>query len=178
MMKRLIIVSVIVSLLITLCSCAEATASDLKFYVLNRELLSDSMNSSEIIKTAKKEGRLAFDGEDIISYNWQNHTVNLTKDAVGSVSATTLQSGGSSIFKVDDSFAFVLIIGNKLIYTGGFTSGIKNPQIPLQPSIKDESRYSFSINFDSKYSEKKDNRQNKNLYNFLENQGLLTTKKN
>ncbi len=179
MIKRLISYFSLIVIVFTLSACTGTNqASDLKFYVVNRSLLNDGMSDSQVIKTAKAEGRLVFDGEDIYGYNWQNHLITLSKDSVFSIGTTTKESGGSAIFKVDDSYAFVLVLKNKLIYTGGFVSGTKNPNVPLQPYIKDESKYSFSIKFDSKYADFEDNRQNSALYDFLKHQGLLSSKTN
>lgn len=175
-MKKFAAFILILIILTSFSSCASLGAQDLKFYVISGKLLNESMSDSEIIKTAKSEGRLAFDGNDIVGYNWQTHTVMLREEAVTSVGTVTEQSGGSAIFKTDDTHAFVLVLGNTLIYTGGFKSGTKNPNVPLEPHIEDKTRYSFSIEFDSKYATGKDNRSNAKLYSFLESSGMLSSK--
>lgn len=167
---------IIIVLLLSLTSCAKLTAEDMRFYVVDADALSTSMSDSEVIKTAKNQGRLVFDGNDIIGYNWKTHTIMLREEAVTSVGTVTEQSGGSALFKVDDTHAFVFVLGNTLIYTGGFEQGSKNPNVPMQPYIKDKTRYSFEIGFDSKYADGKDNRSNAKLYNFLESSGMLSSK--
>lgn len=165
--------------LLILCSCKSTFSPDqLKIYVLPRDALSDSMTDSEKVDVAENEGRLAFDGNDIEGYNWQTHTVTLYDTSVSSLGVVTAESGGSSIFKTDDTYAFVLVIDNKLIYVGGFTQGSKNASTPLQPQITDADGTSFKLTFDSKYAEYADNRNNKTLYNFLNSCGKLSSKTN
>lgn len=175
-MKKFTALLLTAIMLLTLCSCRALGAEDLKFYVISSEVISESMSDSEIIKAAEKDGRLAFDGNDITGYNWQTHTVMLREEAVTSVANVTEQSGGSAIFKTDDTHAFVLVLGNTLIYVGGFESGSKNPNVPLEPHIEDKTRYSFSISFNSKYATSKDPRSNAKLYSFLEASGMLSSK--
>ena len=177
-MKRILLIILSLILLLNFGACKKDDASLLKFYVVDRNEINQGMSNKEIVSTVKKEGRLVFDGTDLDGYNWEKHKVTLNENSVGSIGATNSENGGSAIFKVDDSYAFALILDNSLIYFGGFEVGAKTPDIPLQPYIKDESKYVFSIKYDSKYSIEKDNRSNKKLYNFLENQGLLITNVN
>lgn len=177
-MKRINFLVVLILITLLISSCKSSQASDLKFYVISREILQNTITDADIVKKAKNEGRLAFDGEDIMGYHWKTHTVMLNSNAITSIGKVTAESGGSALFKVDDSYAFVLVLNNKLVYTGGFTNGIKNPDVPLQPSIKDKTNTSFSIQFDSKYTNENDKRQNKALYNYLESLGLLSAKTN
>lgn len=176
MIKKSVVLVVLTAVLIMICSCHKTQKNDLMFYVINRESIQSNMSNSEIVSTVKAKGRLAFNGNDIEAYNWQNHVVKLYEEAVPSLGNVTNESGGSSIFKTDDTYAFVLIIKDTLIYVGGFKQGIKNPNPPLQPSIHDNERYSFCIEFDKKYSEHEDNRSNSTLYSFLNKHGLLSTK--
>lgn len=176
-MKRLCLV-IAFAMLITaaLSSCSKQKPSDLKFYVIKRDELAETTTESEKIKAVDLYGRLAFDGDDIEGYNWQTHTVFLKSDSVLSLGTVTDESGGSRIFKTDDTYAFVLMLKNTIIYSGGFQNGIKNPDIPLQPSIEDSSAQSFKITFDSKYGGNVDPRSAQKLYDFLNKQGLLSTK--
>lgn len=177
MSKRFLLLILLFTLV--LCGCKVNYAPDqLKIYVLPRDSLSDSMTDSEKVAVAENEGRLAFDGNDIEGYNWQTHTVTLYDTSVSSLGVVTSESGGSSIFKTDDTYAFVLVIKNKLIYVGGFIQGSKNASTPLQPQISDVDGNSFSLTFDSKYAGYADNRSNKTLYSFLNSCGKLSSKTN
>ena len=151
------------------------TKSSLEIYVIEQSKLDSALNDNETVKLVKKSGRLVFDGNDINGYNWETHTVTMKKEAVPSHSKVTTESGGSAIFKVNDSYAYMLILNNSLIYSGGFMYGSKNPSIPLQPSISDIDEYSFKITFDSKYSTGADPRDNKSLYKYLNEFGLLSS---
>lgn len=176
MIKKLLPIFLI---LVLLSGCSgEASPEQLGFYVISRSSLSDSMADSEIVSLAKESGRLVFDGSDIEGYNWQTHTVTLYETSVPSRGVVTNESGGSAIFKTDDTQAFILTVNDTLIYVGGFTAGSKTPDIPLQPSISDNGNYSFKILFDAKYSTGSDNRNNKALYNFLKSCGKLSSKTN
>ncbi len=157
-------------------SCSGQKRDSLRFYVVSRSQLSASMSASETAKFVRENGRLVFDGDDIEGYNWQTHTVTLKSSAVPSVGAVTAESGGSAVFKTDDTHAFVLLLGGHMLYTGGFKSGVKNPDVPLQPSIEDSGRYSFKITFDGKYASGNDPRSDAKLYDFLNSQGLLSSK--
>ena len=173
MIKKLVSVSLILISFIV-CSCANSQKSDLAFYVISRDSIHDDMSDSEIVSTTKSQGRLVFNGEDIEGYNWQNHIVKLHDESVPSLGYVTNESGGSAVFKTDDTYAFVLLIKNELIYVGGFKQGVKNPEIPLQPSIRDFDNNTFSITFDGKYTEYTDNRSDNRLYNFLNKHGILS----
>lgn len=175
MIKRIMTTLLISAILLTICGCSQDKKSDLAFYVIKRNNITASLSDREVVKVAKKSGRLAFDGEDIEGYNWQTHTVKLYESAVPSLGSVSAESGGSKIFKADDTYAFVLIIKNELIYLGGFKAGSKNPDIPLQPSIRDGEEYTFSIVFDAKYSTGPDNRSNNKLYDFLNKFGMLSS---
>ena len=176
-MKRIFLVLICAFIIIpALGSCSEEQTDDLKFYIISRDILEDAVSDSEKISAVNAYGRLAFDGEDIEGYNWQTHTVFLKEESVASLGNVTEESGGSRIFKTDDTNAFVLMLKNNIIYFGGFHSGVKNPDVPLQPCIEDISRLSFKITFDVKYASFDDPRSAPKLYNFLNKQGLLSTK--
>ena len=167
---------IIAIVIIVLCGCNKTDKSDFKIYVVSRDVLTRDLSDSQIVSTAKQNGRLAFDGNDIEGYNWETHTIIFKSNSVTSLGAITKESGGSAIFKVDDTFAFVFTLNDKLIYHGGFVQGSKNPDIPLQPYIADKSVTSVKILFDSKYATNDDNRSNNRLYSFLNNCGLLSSK--
>ena len=176
MMKRLTFLLIPI-ILITLAGCSKNKKSDLEFYIIERTHLSASYSDEEIVAITKEKGRLAYTGEDIEGYNWQTHTVILKENSISSLGAYNDENGGSAIFKTDDTYAFVLILDNSLIYYGGFEYGSKNPALPLQPYIQDSNDRTFKILFDEKYSEgKKDNRSNKSLYSFLQDNALLSSK--
>ncbi len=171
------ILPMLAAVLIALCSCSAPQRQDLKIYVVSRAAVSGTMSDKEIVSAAKSAGRLAFDGDDIEGYNWQSHTVFIKEQSSPSVGIVTDESGGSAIFKTDDTYCFVMTLKNELVYFGGFSQGLKNTEIPLQPYITDAGRYSFTIEFDAKYAENGDCRGNKKLYGFLNKLGMLSSKK-
>ncbi len=177
-MKRIsrIFLCALTSALLLCVSCSVQKKDSLRFYVVSRSQLSASMSASETAKFVRENGRLAFDGDDIEGYNWQTHTVFLKEEAVPSVGIVTSESGGSAVFKSDDTYAFVLLLDGNMLYYGGFKSGVKNPDVPLQPSVEDSGRYSFQITFDGKYATGNDPRSDNRLYEFLNSQGLLSSK--
>ena len=177
MIKRFLLILILLPTLL-LSGCSKPKLTDLKFYVVNRQFLTQDLSDNQIISTAQKNGRLAFEGDNISGYNWETHTVTLKDCALTSYGAVTKESGGSAIFKVDDTFAFVIAINNKLIYYGGFIQGSKNPDVPLQPFIKDNDLKSFKIDFDNKYATQNDVRGSSQLYTFLNEMGLLSSKIN
>lgn len=161
---------------VILASCSAVNKNELEFYVIDRSQINASMSDSQIVSVVRRDGRLAFDGDDIKGYNWQTHTVMLKEESVPSIGITTDESGGSAVFKTDDTYAFALVLGNELIYSGGFSNGVKNPAVPMQPCITDTGRYSFSISFDNKYATFADPRSDSRLYSFLNKYGLLSSK--
>jgi len=173
-MKKSIFLTLCI-LIISLCGCSKLSKSSLEIYVIKQSDLDTSWSDREIVKNVKEIGRLVFTGDDINGYNWETHTVTMKEESVSSHGAVTDENGGSAIFKVDDNYAYVIILDNSLIYTGGFLHGSKNPAIPLQPSISDIDKYSFKITFDSKYATGADPRNNKTLYSFLSDFGLLSS---
>lgn len=176
MMKKLIFLLIPI-IVITITGCSKNKKNDLKFYIIERDRLSTSYSDNEIIKAVKNEGRLAYTGDDIEGYNWQTHTVTLKQDSISSLGAYNEEKGGSAIFKTDDTYVFVLLLKDKLIYYGGFEYGTKNPTPPIQPYIQDLNEQTFKILFDSKYAEgQKDNRSHKSLYAFLQDNALLSSK--
>ncbi len=178
MMKKINILLIIIVILLLFSGCIKPDASNLKFYVISREFLTQDLSDNQVVAAVNKNGRLVFDGDDIKGYNWETHTVFLKENSVTSHGAVTNDTGGSAIFKVDDTFAFVITINNKLIYYGGFIQGTKNPAVPLQPYINDISSTEFKIEFDSKYASKTDSRNNNKFYSFLNKLGLLSAKIN
>ncbi len=159
----------------SLCGCSKMSESSLEIYVIEQTKLNSSLSDGETVKLVKQSGRLAFTGDDINGYNWETHTISIKKEAVPSHSTVTAESGGSAIFKVDDSYAYVIVLNKSLIYIGGFLHGSKNPSIPLQPCITDVDEYSFKITFDSKYATGADPRDNKSFYKFLSKFGKLSS---
>ncbi len=174
-MKKFIF-PIIVILLITLGGCTKTDKTDFKMYVVSRQFLTQDLSDVQIIAAAQKNGRLAFDGNDIDGYNWETHTLTFKNNSVTSLGAVTKESGGSAIFKTDDTFAFVFTLNNKLIYYGGFLQGSKNPDIPLQPYIEDKNTTSVKILFNAKYATREDCRSNSQLYSFFNDCGLLSSK--
>ena len=52
--------TIILVMLLSLVSCAKLTADDLKFYVVNADVINTSMSDSEVIKTAKNSRQISF----------------------------------------------------------------------------------------------------------------------
>lgn len=171
-MRRLLAAAAAVIILLSACSSVKK--SDLKMYVVKRSALPASLTGAQVVSAVEKEGRLAFDGDDIEGYNWQTHYVTLKPSAVPSLGRVTAESGGSAIFKVSDEYALVMTVGKRLVYVAGFKNGVKNPDVPLQPSVEDVDGTSFKITFDPRYATGEDPRSSSFLYSFLQDHGMLS----
>ena len=170
-MRRMIALLVGALLLVTLCSCRK-TKEDLKFYVVSGSEVTASMGDDAILAAAKKKGRVAFTGADIKGYLWASHRVQLQN--VNALGGT--RDGGSAFFQADPEDLFVLALGGKVLYVGGFAAGSSTVNPPRNPYIKDESSMVFSIIYDSKFGQGEDPRGNTVLYNYLTDQQLLVSK--
>lgn len=170
-MKRLLLILITAVLLFSLCACRSQRA-DLKFYVLSAEDVTENMSDSALLSLAKKKGRLAFTGEQVQGYLWAEHQVRLKDvDVRGGA-----QDGGSRLFQTNAGDLFVLALGGRVIYTGGFEAGAGTVTPPRSPYITDIDETTFAICYDAKYTDCADPRGNERLYNFLTDRQLLVSR--
>ncbi|MBQ6824021.1 MAG: hypothetical protein IJP27_05170 [Clostridia bacterium] len=169
-MKRLIAILVAALLLFSLSGCKK-TKEDLKFYVVPGEAVTATMGDQAILRAAKKEGRVAFTGENLAGWLWEEHRVQL-KDLVVEGGNT---DGGSSLFQADAEDLFVLTVGNKIIYVGGFLPAGGSVKALRNPYIQDGTDDTFYLLIDRKYEEGEDPRANAYLYDYLVDQQLLVS---
>ena len=159
-MKRIVVFLMIALLLFSLCGC-RAKAEDLTFYVLKKE----DVPSSErmLLSAAKEKGRTVFTGEELEGWLWAEHKIRLKN-----VNVKNTASQGSALFQTDADDVFVLALGNKVLYEGGFdetAGGIY---------IRDAGERDFQILFSPSFG-KEDLRSNTALYDFLVDQQLLVS---
>ena len=171
-MKKLSFLLIILVLLASLCGCKGKET--LQFYVVEGELLSGGESDGELLSIAKKRGRLVFTDADMEGYLWKDHTVRLKEAPVRG----SMTDGGSRLFQAEPQDRFLLVLGNRVLYRGGFDEGSGSTTPQISPYIMDESNQSFSILFSSKYSEGEDPRGNERLYRFLTDRQLLSSKLN
>lgn len=171
-MKRFIALAAALVLLATLCAC-QKTKEDLKFYVVSADLLSSAdLDGEALLKLAKKKGRIAFTGANIKGYLWAEHRVQLQDiNALGN-----MQDGGSRLFQAGPEDLFVMAIGNRVIYAGGFAAGSGSVNPPRNPYIQDENESVFAIRYDSRYGTGEDPRGSARLYDYLADQQLLISR--
>lgn len=171
MKLKLLVCTLLITL--SLCSCKGSDINDLKIYVIPSTDISQALTDGEIVNAVKNSGRLVFEGSDIDGYNWENHTLTFNSDSIISHGKVTKESGGSRIFKVDDSYLFVIVIKNELVYYGGFEHGSKNPSIPVEPCISDVDDYTVKLTYNAKYATQNDKRSSELLYNFFDKYNLF-----
>ncbi len=160
-MKKILFIAVAAMLL--LCSGCKKQAEDLKFYVVKQEAISADMATDVLIQTAKKEGRLAFTGADLEGWYWADHTLRLEQVNVKGSAA----DGGSVLFQTEAGDVFLLMLGNRLLYSGTFDAQDEGI------FIADAGERDFKIHFQNPYGDLKDPRGNQTLYEFLADQQLL-----
>lgn len=160
----------LVLLLGTLCSCAK-TKEDLKFYVVSGSAIHAEMTDAQLLAAAKKKGRVAFTGADLKGWLWPTQQVQL--QAVGALG--NAGDGGSALFQAQAGDAFVLTLGSRILYAGGFKPGSGTTAV-RNPYIEDESGAVFAIVYDRQYGAGEDPRANTALYDYLTDQQLLVTK--
>ena len=169
-MKRLIAFFAALVLLFGCAGCKK-TKEDLKFYVVPGEAVTASMVDSAILSAAKREGRVAFTGEDIAGWLWEEHRVQLQQVAVKGGQT----DGGSALFQAEAGDYFVLTVGNRIIYTGSFAPADGSVKALKNPYIKDGADDTFYLLVDRKYAEGEDPRANTYLYDYLTDQQLLAS---
>lgn len=171
-MKKIAVLMILMALLCCLCGC-KGEAS-LKFYVVEGEYLTGGESETEMLSIAKKSGRLVFTDADIEGYLWSEHRIRLKEAPVrGSIA-----DGGSRLFQAEANDRFLLVLGNRVIYFGGFAAGSGSAAIQISPYIIDEGAQTFSIAYSSKYSEGEDPRGDQRLYRYLTEHQLLSSKLN
>ena len=167
-MKRIIALLLIGGLMLAACGCAPK-AGELQFYVVPAEAYNQNQTDQELLATAKEKGRSVFTDQDLEGVVWQEQTFLLKElNVLGGY-----KDGGSAIFQAQAEDAFVLALGNRLIYAGGFAP--KTGTTPHRnPYINDASATVFAIKFDEKYGTG-DPRWNEDLYQYLADHQLLVS---
>jgi hypothetical protein len=122
-----------------------------------------------LLAAAKKSGRIAFSGEDIQSWYWQEHKVQLK--AVEVTGGTV--NGGSALFKTDGEDLFILTLNGRVVFTGGFESTAPVPGIQREIYIKDGEGETFTIACTRVYEAGQDPRNDAALYEYLADMNLL-----
>ncbi|MBQ8895015.1 MAG: hypothetical protein IJ043_11495 [Clostridia bacterium] len=169
-MKHLIAFFAVLMLLFSFSGCKK-TKEDLKFYVVPGEAVTASMGDSAILSAAKAEGRVAFTGEDLAGWLWEEHRVQLRNVAVKGGQT----DGGSPLFQAAAGDYFVLTVGNRIIYTGSFAPANGSVKALKNPYIQDGADDTFYLLVDRKYAEGEDPRANTYLYDYLVEQQLLVS---
>ena len=169
-MKRIFALAAVLVLLFTMTGCKK-TKEDLKFYVIPGEEISSDMGNDVLLQVAKTKGRVAFTGGDIAGWLWEDHRVQLQNVYVlGGVT-----DGGSKFFQAEAEDCFVLAIGNRVIYAGGFAPAEGAVRATRNPYIQDGTEDTFYLLCDRKYAEGEDPRTDSYLYNYLADQQLLVS---
>lgn len=170
MKKSLIAILMMLLLLCGLTACS-ARRSDLKFYVLKKADVVDNMSDSALLAAAKSKGRLAFTGEDVRAWYWADHQVLLRELSVYGGA----QEGGSRLFQAEAEDLFILALGNRILYIGGFASAGETLGEPQEIYIEDGYADNFAIACRREYDAAEDPRNVTALYNYLADHDLLTT---
>ncbi len=169
-MKRIFAFAAVVVLLFTMTACKK-TKEDLKFYVIPGEEISADMGNDVLLHTARTKGRVAFTGEDIAGWLWEDHRVQLQNVYV--LGGAT--NGGSTFFQAEAEDCFVLTVGNRVIYAGGFAPASDSVRATRNPYIQDGEEDTFYLLCDRKYAEGEDPRTDPYLYDYLAEQQLLVS---
>lgn len=169
-MKKICCFALVLGLLLTMTGCKK-TKEDLKFYVVDGDAISLSSADDVVLNTARREGRVAFTGEDVAGWLWEEHRVQLKEVSVLGGSG----DGGSRLFQAEAEDCFVLSIGNRVIYTGSFAPALGTVRALRDPYIQDGTEDTFYLLCDQKYAEGQDPRADSYLYNYLVDQQLLVS---
>lgn len=169
-MKKIIAFAAVAVLLFSMTGCKK-TKEDLKFYVVPGEEVTASMSDDAILAAAKSKGRVAFTGEDIAGWLWEDHRVQLQNVAVKGGE----NDGGSQLFQAEAEDCFVLTLGKRILYVGGFAPAGGSVKARRNPYIRDGQDNTFYLHCDQKYAEGEDPRANRTLYDYLVDQQLLVT---
>lgn len=169
MKKRFIAIFILIMMLGCLSSC-RAPRADLKFYVLKQADAAENMAESALLAAAKRDGRVAFTGEDLRGWYWPDHQVLLRNLLVyGSA-----QGGGSRIFQAEAGDLFILALGNRIIYTGGFSAAEDTLGQSSELYIEDGTADNFAVVCRGEYEAEQDPRNVDALYDYLADYDLLS----
>ena len=169
MKKRLIAVLILIMMLVCLAACKSGRA-DLKFYVLKNADVAENMSDPALLAAAKSKGRVAFTGEDIRGWYWADHQVLLRELSVYGGT----QNGGSRLFQAEAEDVFILALGNRIIYSGGFESAVEPLGDAKEIYIVDGEKDNFAIACRGDYDAAEDPRNVTALYNYLAEYNLLS----
>ena len=169
-MKKIWCFALVMVLLFTMTGCKK-TKEDLKFYVVSGDAVSAGMADDVVLHTARQEGRVAFTGDDIAGWLWEEHRVQLAEVSVLGGS----KDGGSRLFQAEAEDCFVLAIGDRVIYAGSFAPSSGSVRAVRNPYIQDGKDDTFYLLCDQKYAEGEDPRVNSYLYDYLADQQLLVS---
>lgn len=171
-MKKGMMIALLLTLLLSLCGCSGAES--MQFYVIPEGVIRGGESDAQLLRLAKEEGRLAFTEEQIEGYLWTDHEIRLKERPIlGSAS-----DGGSRIFRAESGDCFLLVLDSAVLYRGGFMPSSGDATVQDGPYITDTSFQSFRIAFSSKYSEGEDPRGDQQLYDYLVDHQLLSSKLN
>lgn len=169
MKKRLIAILILMVMLACLASCRSGR-TDLKFYVLKKADVAENMADSALLAAAKRDGRVAFTGEDLRGWYWPDHQVLLRDLSVYGGA----QDGGSRLFQAEAGDIFILVLGNRVIYSGGFASETETLGDTKEIYIEDGTADNFAVVCRNEYEAEQDPRNVTALYNYLAEHDLLS----
>ena len=167
--KRILALLLAVLLLLGLCACS-VKREDLKFYVVRGADVTDSMVDTTLLRVAKEKGRLVFTGEDIRGWYWADHQVLLRDLAVKGGQT----DGGSALFQAEAEDVFLCVLGNEVVYVGGFSAAGDNVSLPREIYIEDGASDNFAIRCRHTHDAEEDPRNVQKLYDYLARYDLLT----
>lgn len=165
-MKRIIALFMCAALLLGLCCCRPA-GEDLQFYVIRGKDARGITAPSALLRVAKEEGRLAFTGADLLSWQWDNHHITLRE-----VSIAGQNGAGSALFMAEREDLFLLVLNGEVLFAGEF-EGAQAVRNPMEIYIKDGEGDDFYLNCHRLYEEAEDPRNQSALYDYLIDMNLL-----
>lgn len=145
-------------------SGCKAKSEDLTFYVLKKADFNADMTESAMLSAAKEKGRVAFTGAELEGWLWSDHIVRLKN-----VNVKNSTVDGSVLFQTASGDAFVLVLGEQLLYSGGFSENNAGVY------IRDVGEKDFELCFSDPFGDLADPRGNTALYNFLIDRQLLVS---
>ncbi len=169
MKKRFIAILILIMMLGCLSSCRSAR-DDLKFYVIKQADVAENMADSALLAAAKRSGRVAFTGEDLRGWYWPDHQVLLRDLSVYGGA----EEGGSRLFQAEAGDVFVLVLGNRVLYSGGFASAAETLGDTGEIYIQDGAADNFAVACRNEYEAEQDPRNVDALYDYLADYNLLS----
>lgn len=158
------ILIITLTILLSACNDEKNNADNLEFYILRHV-----EGSNEFVKDDKP----IFTGEDILSYDWDSHTIIFMEDFLSSRRYDEIEEdiiiGGSQLLGVFYPDQFAIYLDGEELYRGYLQPQAFVSFIPGGPIISDSEK-GIIINNTSIES---DARNNKKLYEFLEDNDLL-----